>query len=309
MARAVTAPGPSGVARAQREWREWLLFAAFVAPNLVLFSLFNFRPLFYNAYLSFTDWNMISPIKEIVGLANYREVFASAEFHRVLLNTFVLTGGSVAATLVLGLALALLLNQRLKFRNAARSVLFAPYILSGAAIAVVWVYLFDPTYGLIRSLVAPFGLVSPNWLRDPNWAMLAVTIVYVWKNLGYTLVIFLAGLQAIPRELYEAASIDGANVWARFRHVTIPGLSPITFFLVVTSILFSFQNTFDIIHVLTRGGPVNATTTLIYYLYEQGFVAFNAGRAGVAAVVLFALLFIFTVVQLWFVERRVHYSS
>jgi len=307
MAHAVISADGWGV-RVRREWRDWLLFVALVGPNLVLFALFNYRPLIYNAYLSFTDWNMISPVADFVGLANYREVFSSAEFRRALLNTFVLMLGSVVSTLVLGLALALLLNQQLRFRNAARSVLFAPYILSGAAIAVVWVYLFDPNYGLIRNLVAPFGLLSPNWLRDPSWAMLAVTIVYVWKNVGYTLVIYLAGLQAIPRELYEAATTDGANAWQRFRHVTLPGLSPISFFLVVTSVLFSFQNTFDIIHVLTRGGPVDATTTLIYYLYEQGFVVFNAGRAGVAAVVLFVLLFVFTVLQVRYAERRVHYS-
>ena len=297
-----------GTAPSRRELREWLLFVALVTPNLFLILLFFFRPLIYNAYLSLTDWNMISPVKVVVGLENYLEVFAHPHFHRVLLNTFVLTAGSVAATILLGLGLALLLNQKLAFRNGARSVLFAPYVLSGAAIAVVWVYLFDPTFGLIRNLLAPLGLPSPFWLRDPNWAMLAVTIVYVWKNVGYTLVIFLAGLQAIPRELYEAALTDGANAWDRFRHVTLPGLSPIAFFLLVTSILFSFQNTFDIIHVLTRGGPVDATETLIYYLYEQGFVVFHAGRAGVAAVVLFVLLFIVTALQLRYLERRVYYS-
>src|SRR5712691_3697930 len=161
-------PGPG--ARLRREWREWLLFLAMVAPNVLLFGLFNFRPLAYNAYLSLTNWNFLSPDKELVGLANYAEAAVDPDFRRVLLNTFLLMGGSVALTLLAGLGMALVLNQRLPGRNAARSVLFAPYILSGAAIAVVWTYIFDPTYGLIRNLISPLGLVPPNWLRDPNWA-------------------------------------------------------------------------------------------------------------------------------------------
>jgi ABC-type sugar transport system permease subunit len=310
MARALTADGrpiSPGRSRFRREWRDWLLFVALVAPNLVMFGIFNYRPLVYNAWLSLHEWDFLSPVMIWVGLDNYVEAFADPEFHRILLNTVVMTAGCVALTLLLGLALALLLNQKLVGRNAARSVMFAPYILSGAAVAVIWVYIFDPSYGLIRNLINPLGLPAPNWLRDPLWAMPAVIIVYVWKNVGYSLVIFLAGLQAIPRELYEAATTDGANAWHRFRHVTLPGLAPITFFQVVTSILLTFQS-FDIIHTLTRGGPINATNTLIYYLYEQGFVGFKAGRAGVAAVMLFVLLLIITVVQLRYLERRVTYS-
>ena len=307
MAQALTAAGRPGRSRLQREWREWLLFMALVGPNLALFGLFNYRPLLYNAWLSLHEWDFLSPVMIWVGPENYVDAFTDPEFHRILLNTVVFTAGAVLLTLGLGLALALLLNQKLVGRNAARSVLFSPYILSGAAVAVVWVYIFDPNYGLIRNLIGPFGLVPPNWLRDPFWAMPGVIIVYVWKNVGYSLVIFLAGLQAIPRELYEAAAIDGANPWQRFRNVTIPGLAPITFFLLVTGVLLSFQS-FDIIHTLTRGGPVNATNTLIYYLYEQGFVGFKAGRAGVAAVVLFMVLFVITVIQLRYLERRVTYS-
>jgi ABC-type sugar transport system permease subunit len=310
MARALTRDGrpiSQGRSRFHREWRDWLLFIALVAPNLIMFGIFNYRPLLYNAWLSLHEWDFLSPVMIWVGLDNYAEAFADPEFRRILLNTAVMTFGCVTLTLLLGLALALLLNQKLVGRNAARSVMFAPYILSGAAVAVIWVYIFDPSYGLIRNLINPLGLPAPNWLRDPLWAMPAVIIVYVWKNVGYSLVIFLAGLQAIPRELYEAATTDGANAWHRFRHVTLPGLAPITFFQVVTSILLTFQS-FDIIHTLTRGGPINATNTLIYYLYEQGFVGFKAGRAGVAAVVLFVLLLIITVVQLRYAERRVTYS-
>jgi sn-glycerol 3-phosphate transport system permease protein len=305
MAQVVGSPAPS---RVQREWREWLLFVALAGPNLLLFIIFNYRPLVYNAYLSFYDWDFLSPVKIPVGFENYVEVLTDPHFHRVLRNTVVLMGGGVCLTIAIGLALALLLNQKLVGRDAARSVLFAPYMLSGAAIAVVWVYIFDPTYGLLRTMIAPLGIIPPNWLRDSAWAMPAVIIVYTWKNVGYTMVICLAGLQAIPRELYEAATTDGANAWGRFRHVTIPGLAPITFFLLVTGILTSFQ-TFDLIHVLTRGGPVDATSTLIYYLYEQGFIGFRAGRAGVAAVIQFVVLFVITLVQIRYLERRVTYAA
>jgi multiple sugar transport system permease protein/sn-glycerol 3-phosphate transport system permease protein len=183
-----------------------------------------------------------------------------------------------------------------------------PTLLSGAAIGIVWVYIFDPRYGLMRSVIEPFGLNSPNWLRDTTWAMPAIIIVYIWKNLGFAAVIYLAGLQGIPQDLYEAARLDGAGPFWRFRSVTLPMLSPITFFLVITSILNSFQ-AFDIIRVMTRGGPVDATNTLIYYIYDEGFVAYNVGRASAAAVVLFVIMLTITLVQLRFQERRVHYGG
>jgi ABC-type sugar transport system permease subunit len=159
----------------------------------------------------------------------------------------------------------------------------------------------------MAQILSMVGISSPNWLTDPNWAMPAVIIVYVWKNVGFSTVIYLAGLQAIPKDLYEAARLDGAGVWWRFRSVTLPMLSPITFFLVITSLLNSFQ-AFDIIKVMTEGGPVNATNTLIFYVYEQGFVAFNAGRAAAAALVLFVIMFGITLLQLRQGEDRVHYG-
>lgn len=290
-----------------RELREWLLFILLVGPNLLLFGVFTFWPLLYNAYLSLVQWDMISPIKTWVGLENYQAAFADPVFVKILVNTFYFTGVSVLLTTLLGLGAALLLNQPLRGRNSVRAVLFAPTILSGAALGVVWIYIFDPRYGLLDAILGWFGVVSPNWLTDPFWAMPAVIIVYVWKNMGYAVVIFLAGLQGIPRELYEAARVDGANGWHRFRYVTLPGLSPIMFFLVLTGVLSSFQ-AFDIIKTMTDGGPVDATNTLVYYLYEQGFIGFNAGRAGVAAVLLFSIMLAFTVVQMRYAERRVTYG-
>ncbi len=301
---------PAARARAGlRRWpvREWLLFAAFIGPNLLLFGIFTYWPMIYSGYLSTRRWDMISPVKVNVGLGNYRYLLADETFRKVLWNSLYFACGAVGGSLVLGLVAALLLNQRLRGRDGARAVIFMPTLLSGAAIGIVWAYLFDPRYGLIRTLLSLVHLPSPNWLGDPAWAMPAVIIVYIWKNVGFTTVIYLAGLQAIPRDLYEAARVDGAGPVWRFRSVTLPMLSPITFFLVVTSILNSFQ-AFDIINVMTRGGPVDATNNLIYYVYQQGFVAFNAGRAAAASMVLFILMLIITLLQLRYSERRVHYG-
>lgn len=290
-----------------RERREWLLFALLIGPNLLLFAVFTYWPLLYNLYLSVVRWNFLRPRKTFVGLNNYSDIFTSAQFWTIVGNTLTFMVCSVGLTLLIGLGLALLLNQPLRYRNTARAVLFSPTVMSGAVVAVVWSYLFDPRYGLIDQLLGLVGLSSPDWLGSPVWAMPAVIIVYVWKNLGYAVVIYLAGLQGIPRELYDAARVDGAGPWERFRHVTLPGLSPIAFFLSVTSVLATFQS-FDIIKVLTDGGPVDATSTLIYYLYELGFVSYDAGKAGVVAVVLFVIMLALTLIQLRYLERRVSYG-
>jgi multiple sugar transport system permease protein/sn-glycerol 3-phosphate transport system permease protein len=287
--------------------REWFLFLLFVSPNLLLFAVFSYWPMLANVQLSLVRWDMIAPVKQFVGLTNFQYLLADDTFRTVLSNSVVFTAGAVGGSLVLGLATALLLNQKLRWRNGARAVLFAPTLLSGAAIGIVWVYIFDPRFGFLARFLGALGIGSPHWLTDPAWAMPAIIIVYVWKNVGFSTVIYLAGLQAIPRDLYEAARVDGAGILWRFRSVTLPMLSPITFFLVVTSLLNSFQ-AFDIIRVMTEGGPVDATNTMIYYVYEQGFVAFNAGRAAAAALVLFAIMFGITLLQLRYAEERVHYA-
>jgi ABC-type sugar transport system permease subunit len=314
--RSVTVPGSTASAETgagrmamlrRLRGAEWLLFLLFVGPNLLLFGIFSFWPMIQNAYLSTVRWDMISPVKIGVGLANYRYLYADSTFRTVLWNSLYFTVGAVGGSLVLGLAAALLLNQPLRGRDGARAVLFAPTLLSGAAIGIVWVYVFDPRFGLLERFLSFAGLSSPNWLTDPHWAMPAVIIVYVWKNVGFTTVIYLAGLQAIPKDLYEAARVDGAGALWRFRSVTLPMLSPISFFLIVTSLLNSFQ-AFDIIRVMTAGGPVDSTNTLIYYVYQEGFIAFNAGRAAAAALILFVIMFAITLIQLRYAEERVHYA-
>ena len=293
------------ISRSERQ--EWGLFSLLVGPNLFLFIVFTFWPLIYNFYLSLNQWDMLSPVIMWRGLDNYFMLFSSADFGHIVSNTFLFTIASVVLTTLLGLGGALLLNQPLKGRDTVRAILFSPTVLSGAAIGIVWVYIFDPRFGLIESFLHLAGGSSPAWLTDPKWAMAAVIIVYVWKHLGYSMVILLAGLKVIPKELYEAARVDGAGNWARFWEITLPGLSPVMFFLLLTSTLSSFQ-AFDLIKTMTNGGPVNATNTLIYYMYEQGFIAFNSGNAGVAATLLFGIMLAFTIIQTRYTERNVHYA-
>lgn len=294
-------------ANVRRQMPEWLLFLAFVTPNLFFLSVFAYWPLLQNLGLSFTDWDMIAPVKHFVGIENWFTVLSSQHFWQIALTTLVFTLESVGFTLLIGLALALLLNNTLKGRDAARTVLFTPSILSGAAVAIVWYFIFDPNWGFIRVGLGWLGIPSPRWVVDSHWALQAVTIVYVWKTAGYAAVIFLAGLQGIPRELYEAARIDGAGAWQRFVAVTLPGLGPISFFLLVTTVLLSFQ-AFDVINVMTAGGPVIATTTLLYEYYNQAFAGFHAGLAAVYAVLLFVLMLVLTLIQLRYIERRMAYA-
>ncbi|GBD17800.1 sn-glycerol-3-phosphate transport system permease protein UgpA [bacterium HR27] len=297
----------AAASRLRRILGERLLFVLFVAPNLLLLAVFTYWPLVVNVYLSFQQWDLISPVKVFVGLENYRFLLGDRDFHEVLRNTVVYTAGTVGGTLVLGLLFALLLDQRLRGIALARSVVFAPYVLSGAAVGIFWVNMLNPRFGVVGQVASWLGTVSPDWLNHPRLAMVAVILVSIWKTVGFATIVYLAGLQRIPQELYEAAMVDGAGALARFRAVTLPQLGPTTLFLVVVSTIASFQ-AFDLIKVLTNGGPVNATTTLLFYIWEQGFVAFNAGRAAAASVFLFVILAIISLLQVRIGERRVSYD-
>ena len=283
------------------------MFLLFVAPNLLLLALFVYKPLIESVRLSFYQWDFISPTKTWVGFDNYRDYFSGETNRYIIRNTFVFTSATVLGTMTLGLALALLLNEKLFGRNVARTVLFAPYVVSGAAIGIVWLFVFDPRFGLVESLLRSIGIGSPNWYNDPDYAMPMVIIVFVWKNLGYATAVYLAGLQTVPRELYEAARVDGAGAFSRLWNVTLPQLSPVIFFLLVTGILSSMR-AFDVIRVMTQGGPLDSTKTMVYQIYEQGFVNFRVGAASTVATVLFLILLTVTVLQIRFLERRVHYS-
>jgi ABC-type sugar transport system permease subunit len=292
--------------RSRQYRRDRMLFAAFVAPNVILLAVFSYWPIIYNGYLSLTSWDLLSPTKPYVGFANYSDMFSDPDFRSVLWRTFIFSGAVVAGSLIAGLAVAILLDQKLRGRSFVRTMAFAPHIVTGAAVGTIWLYIFDPNYGLMKAILHPLGIGSPEWMTDSSWALPGLIIVYLWKTIGFVAVIYLAGLQGMPQDLYEAARIDGAGPWTLFRRITLPLLTPITFFVLVTSIVATFQ-AFDVIAVMTNGGPGDATTTLSWYVYQQAFQALDAGHAGAGAIIMFAILLLITGAQARFIERRVHY--
>lgn len=291
--------------RAKRSRRnEWWLAAALLAPNLLLLVLFTYRPLIDNFRLSFFSWNISSPTSTFIGLDNYVEFFTRADTAQIIFNTFVFTFFAVAGSMILGLLLAMLLDQKLLGRNFVRSMVFAPFVISGAAIGVAFQFVFDPNFGLVQDLLGRLGVDSPQFYQDPHWALFMVTFTFVWKNLGYSFVIYLAALQGLNKDLAEAAEVDGAPAWTRFWKVTFPQLRPTTFFLSITVTLSSVQ-VFDIIHTMTRGGPLgNGTTTLVYQVYTETFTNYRAGYGATIATVLFLLLLIITVIQVRYMDKE-----
>jgi sn-glycerol 3-phosphate transport system permease protein len=223
----------------------------------------------------------------------------------VLLTTAVFTVCTVAGGMALGLWLALVLDRRLPGHTVVRTVSFAPYVLSGVAVGLLWLFIFDPRYGVLAALLNAIGLPSPDWYNSQPWPLVMLIIVYIWKNVGYVALIYLAGLQAVPHEVREAAALDGATRGQTTRRVIIPLLGHTTFFLSITTLLSSLQS-FDLIQAMTRGGPVGSTTTLMYEIYQVGFVDGRAGYASAVATVLFAILLAITIVQLIVMERKVN---
>jgi sn-glycerol 3-phosphate transport system permease protein len=285
--------------RPRRQLRNWLLFAVLAGPNIALLVVFTYRPLLQSFYLSTLQWNLGSPTAIPVGLANYADFFADPGTPRMLAVTAIFTLATVGGGMVLGLLLAVLLNRRLRFRGAARTIVVAPYVLSGVAVGLLWLFVFDPNFGVLSALLRAVGVGSPDWYTDPQWALA--------KNVGYVALIYLAGLQAVPRDLLEAASLDGASPLRSFVSVVLPLLGPTTFFLSITTLLTSLQS-FDLIRAMTNGGPLEGTTTMMYSIYLEGFAAGRAGYSSAIATILFLVLFVITVVQLRFVERKVHYA-
>jgi sn-glycerol 3-phosphate transport system permease protein len=240
-----------------------------------------------------------------VGFDNYVRFFTSPDTAEIARVTAVFTVATVGGSMLLGLLIALVLNRKVRGAGFARAAVFSPFVLSGVGVGLIWVFMFDPTIGVIAAVLRTMDLPSPQWFNDPSLSLVMVIVVYVWKNMGYAAVIYLAGLQAVPRDLLEAAAIDGAGRLRTFRSIILPMLSPTTFFLLITSVLNSLQ-AFDIIRIMTPLG--RGTTTLIYDAYLQAFGGYNrAGYSATVSTVLFGLLVLFTAIQMLVLERRVHY--
>jgi multiple sugar transport system permease protein len=289
---------------ARREERAaWL----FLIPSLVLFAVFTALPVLSAFLISFAHWDLFNPPR-FAFLDNYLALWNDPIFRQVLGNTGYYVVLAVPLQMLLGLLCALGLNRGVPGQAFFRVIYFLPVVTSTVAAGLVWAWLFNSNFGLINMGLSLFGVNDlPKWLISSRWAMPAVIAVSVWQGLGYSMVLFLAGLQNIRRDLYEAAALDGATGWSRFWHITLPLLSPMTFFVLIISIIGSFQ-VFELVYVMTKAGPSNATNTLVFFIYQNGFMFYQMGIASAAAMVLFLIVLVLTLVQYRLQNRWVHYE-
>lgn len=295
------ARAPRGFLRGKRraELTAWL----FLAPSLLALLLFTVYPMIQAAYLSFTNYNLIRAA-QWVGLANYQELFGDPAFWNAFWNTVEYAVIVTPVTVVLALALAVFLDRAFRGRSFVRTAIFLPFIVSLGIIAIAWSFLLDPNIGLISYWLSSVGIVSKQGLlSDPTWALPAVMFVGVWKNVGFYMVIYLAGLQSVPLELHEAARLDGASVWQRFRNVTLPLLSNQTMLVSVMALIASLQ-AFDQIYVMTHGGPFFRTETLVMLIYREGFQELRFGYGAAISWVLLVFVFLLSMIQYGFFQRR-----
>jgi multiple sugar transport system permease protein len=273
----------------------------FIAPNMIVFTVFVFVPILFAFYISLNDWSLIGT-PQFVGLGNYVEMFGDGQFWRALYNTLVYTVGTVPTSIALGLLVAVGLNRKVPGRALLRSIFFVPVIISLVAVALIASWMFNDNYGVINAALKAVGFGGVPWLSSPVWAMPSLIITTLWIRIGFCMVIYLAALQSIPVELYQAAQVDGATSWRQFRHITWPLLGPTTFLLLILNVIYSLH-VFDLIYVMTGGGPGSSTTVLVQYIYQMAFQESRMGYASAVGVVLYLLLVVFTVFQ-WRMTRQ-----
>jgi multiple sugar transport system permease protein len=275
-------------------------------PALILLLVFWFIPMAVSLFISFTDWDYISPTFSFVWLENYRSLLTDKEFYKVLLNTLSFAVFTVVPTMAIGLVLALVLNKKLAGSTIYKAILFSPWVTPMVAVSIVWSWIFQPEVGLLNFLLSALGLPKIDWLGSSTWAMPAVIIVTVWKGIGWVMIFYLEALQRVPMDLYESSSIDGASKRRRFRYVTLPMISPTTFFLLIVTTIDALQ-AYDQIQVLTQGGPAGSTRTLLYMYYQLAFEQFNMGQATAVATLLILITALLSVIQFFASKRWVHY--
>jgi multiple sugar transport system permease protein len=306
---AVTTPARGGVREflGSNRGREAIEAYILILPTIIGLIVFTASPVLASLYYSFTRWNLLSTPKW-QAFDNYIELITEDPlFWITIKNTAYYVLGTVPTGTVLALGLAIALNQKIRLVAVFRTIYFLPVVSSVVAISVLWLWLYQSDFGLVNEILRFFGFRGVRWLSSVTWAMPAIMIMSIWHGLGYNIVIFIAGLQGIPQDYYEAATVDGANSWHKFINITIPLLSPVTFFVLTLSVITSFQ-VFAQAYVMTQGGPVNATKTIVYYLFQQGFVNFHMGYASALAYVLFVIIVSLTMFQFWFQKRWVHYE-
>ena len=274
----------------------------FILPAVLGTLIFIVIPVFFSFSLSFVDWDLLSPMK-FVGLSNFKDVLTDSMFVQVLINTFVFAIASSVFAVIIPLVLACILNTKIRGSNFYKTAYFLPFITPMIVIAIVWQWVFDPNIGLLNQILH----THIKWLYDVRFAMPALITVSVWKLIGYNMIIFLSGLSTINQEVLEAAKIDGANSWQVFKNVTVPLLSPTIFFVIVITSISSFQ-VFDLIYVMTQGGPDNSTMVLGYSIYKYAFEYFDVGKASAIAYILFAIIFVLVLCQ-WKLRKKMVYNE
>lgn len=290
----------------QSAGRARLIGYTFLLPNILGFIIFILFPVIASFLMSFTQWNGFGTI-EWIGLDNYIRLWSDENFRISFWNSLVMTVVSVPATLFLSILAAVALNRGIRGMKVFRTAMFLPHITSTIAIAVVWQLLFNPTMGPINGFLHSIGIDNaPGWLSSTKWALISVIIVNIWHSVGYYMVLYLAGLQGIPRDLYEAAEIDGAGKVSQFTNITIPMLSPVIFFTIIMAVINSFK-VFDLIFMLTQGGPGRSTRVLVYDIYYTAFQRYEFGYASAMAYILFALILVITLIQFRGQKKWVHY--
>jgi len=275
---------------------------AFAGPSVIIVLGLSFIPMIWAAYLSLTDSNLVSP-GHFIGLANYTAMAKDPMLRQAFTNTLLLAVMYLPIGLAAGLGVAILLNQKIKIIGFYRTCFLVPFVASAAAEGILFGFIFDPNFGIVNAALQAVGLPRQGFLQDPSEALAVLAIVYFWTQFGFNIVIYLAALQDIPEEVLEAASIDGAGRWAKFWHVTVPTVRPVTIFLLVWGLIDVFQF-FDLVYTTTRGGPLNSTLTLVYYIWELAFNFFTAGYGAAVAYVLFFTSLIVTVAALAYGRRR-----
>lgn len=274
----------------------------FIFPALLGMLLFIIIPIFCSFGLSFTNWDLLNNI-EFVGFSNYKEIFSDRLFYQILSNTVVFAISTSVFGVIIPLILANILNNKIRGSEFFKTAYFLPFITPMIVIGIIWEWIFDPNIGILNYVLK----LHINWLYDTHFAMLALIIISVWKLIGYNMVIFLSALSGISQDLFEAAKIDGANSIQIFRNVTIPMLSPTIFFVCIITAISSFQ-VFDLIYLMTEGGPLNSTNVLVYAIYQNAFEYFNIGKASAIAYVLFTIILILTLIQ-WNLRRKIVYNE
>lgn len=291
----------------QSAYMEKLRPYLYVTPALIFFILFFFYPIGFMIYLSFHDWTLLN-LENIdwVGLLNYQDLVDSETFHIVIKNTLIYSFFVVLIGMSLSFLLALWLNQKAKIYGVVQGAIFSPHIISLVSISMLWMWLMDPQYGFLNAVIEFLGFDGFAWLSQPETALPSLILVGVWKIIGYNTLVFIAGLQSIPKDIYEAAALDRSHSVKTLVRITIPMLSPTLFFLLIINTVHSFQ-VFDLVYIMTQGGPIDSTNMLIFYIYQQGMDFYNGGIASAAALVLLGIVGVVTLLHFLFLAKRVHY--